>query len=417
MTQNVNLHVDLDAPEPREPSQTAPQGETAQDRNFSDLGGFRPRWFPYAPELLNTLSILADSATVIRKVFLPLRKFFQIAERGGPTSQLARRKMIGDDQRRMVAAGSKKGLDGRTAAYQNMNLQLDRTRNQILAQIARKSSGGGKSRVALGGRGRPPVRPLSPPRQTPALPPPRPTAPPVAAGGAGAAGASGAAGATGAFVVLAGVVAGVAIGIAVLGLAAWQASKWIKRMAHVTQQFIERVRPISGEVQRAEAFAEVRSLIASIRENRRAGRSAAMMITAQNKLSIQIERFQSIIVSELGGLVSQIIELVARGLEMFNNLLEILSPFFQSLISILESSLGVIIDILTAIFNTLSEFVAWVTVGLIDLRALLAPKPRDPVQDALDGLASLSIFGYTPTGKNNLFDGLKAARRPGRVVP
>lgn len=84
--QNLNINLDV--------TENTASGATAQDENFDQLTGgsqrsnrkgiglgddvFRPKFFEAMPELLNLLSIGADTFTTIRKVFLPLRKIYQL---------------------------------------------------------------------------------------------------------------------------------------------------------------------------------------------------------------------------------------------------------------------------------------------------------------------------------------------------
>ena len=348
---NINLNVQGD--ETFDPGQSF--GETAQDKNFTDLtggdGAFRPDFFKSAPEFLNLMSILADTHTAIRHVFLPLRKLFQIlanrSQGQAGVAQLANR-----NQQFFVVPPKEEKPDKR------------KKKNDAAAEPFFPKAAFFPPEPPKPDSFFPKSRSEPPPTPTPeSVPKLSEFAKQVITGQFKRAGESAhsifksklefaSKFVQQNFAKVAGVAAGVATGLVAVGVAAATFRFGINKI----NSFTKSIEDVSADVASARALAEVRELQASQRAANQSGSAAGEVIEAQSGLRIELQKLSSLFTRVFGPVITGILKIVTSIMALFSNALEIFAPILEFISFIVKlglSGISILVDILNAVLAPL----------------------------------------------------------------
>ena len=348
-----------------------PLGATAQDKNFDSLTGgsdtFRPESFPAMPELLNLMSIMADTSTTIRKVFLPLRKLFQIMARKdqgeAPSAQLANRNqdftpkkakteeesLIDKIKGQVAGMGypvnngpTKKSAPNKKGSVVKPDFGKDST--QLLKDVFGKRFGGGISKMMgnasgilsnkfskIGGQIGTKFGPIMQSASTLL---------------------------TNNFTAISTVATGVAAGFAVFAAAIGAAALAVMAYNAVLNNFINRTRDVSPEIQTAEARAEVEQIRLSQELNKKAGQPAANIIEAKAEFGRELQTIGASIITTFEPLISGGLKLLTGLVKISSALWEIFGPLIQFIMEVL----GTLMEGLGVIFGGIA-YVAELLVG------------------------------------------------------
>ena len=274
-------------------------GATAQDQNFEELGQGIGDTF-VSPEFLNLLSILADTSTTIRKVFLPLRKLVQIQQNQ---------------------------IRGEQKLAQRSNRNLDVSRG---GEGPPTGSGPPLTTDWHGGK-------LAPKKDS------------VVGGPSLTQKTSGFLSKN--FLKLATAASVVAIGFALVGAAAFIATKAFQAVSRQIDGFISKVKKFSPAMLTAEAMGKVKTTLAAIELGRGdQAQKGAEIITARSDFGIAIMKFQAVLTRIFGPFIKTITEIGTTLVTAFGKFLETIAPVIEFVLF----ALGSILEFFTELISVLT---------------------------------------------------------------
>lgn len=356
-------------------------GATAQDQNFESLGEGVGKGF-LSPPVLTFLSILADSSTTIRKLFLPLRKLAQVQQNVlAQNNKLAQRsnrnlKFNQTDESKRDESGTsiKTPLEEFQANRRSRPIERYDTvppkrdgfqprpgsphppltnLKEILTSMRKKHGKGSFQDYQAHPDAKPPKVSQGKFQHGPLT---EPATKKRSDGGVASVGKMGPR------ILLAAKLA-TGIGVALIGfkLGLDLVKGVFNTLNNTINAFIRNVGKYSGTIIAANERAKAAKMIASVREGRRSGGSAAKVIAAKSGTELAIIKLQATITNITAPFISKIYEFSTTIINAIEQGFKILKPFFD----LMTAGLDWFIEKFNWVVKVIQDGINWVMVHIL----------------------------------------------------